>query len=447
MRAPHWRRARGYTPAELSTRLGELMRQVGELGELGRAFSARHREDFSDPFSNALESTPAEQVSGLSRVIRIRTRDPSTAERLAHLLISTGLAESTHPVATLTTGDLEPDTLSQLPSMQPGGWAVRVIHGDEALDLEPGDPDVIVAVLDTGVDSSHPELHGKLVSGYDFVAIPDEDTNLIGDVKTPDPDTTDEAGHGTHVAGIIGARGKRMINGMGGDCRIMPVRVLGTTLENGARVGVGIITNIDDGLKYAVDRGADVINLSLGITASGPGIPHRRAVEYARLHDVIVVASSGNDGTSQPVFPGAVPGVITVGAITELGRVAAFSSWGPFLDVVAPGTAIYSADLGGGYRYRSGTSHAAPFVSGVAALIVARARRQWLTLRERTIRRIIRDTADRSDQRRADAWAGTGILNARDAILLTSNLIRNHLIRQRQQSWQDVSSAVLVLTA
>jgi subtilisin family serine protease len=114
---------------------------------------------------------------------------------------------------------------------------------------------------------------------------------------------------------------------------------------------------------------------------------------------------------------------------------------------VAPGTAIYSADLGGGYRYRSGTSHAAPFVSGVAALIVARARRQGLTLRERTIRRIIRDTADRSDQRRADAWAGTGILNARDAILLTSNLIRNHLIRQRQQSWQDVSSAVLVLTA
>jgi thermitase len=433
--APHHRRADGYEPRELSPRFGNLLRQVGEAGSLGRAFSAALRAS-DDPTSDALGRTQAEAACGMDRVVRIRLSDPGRAERLAALLRSSGLAESSHPVVAQRLHDPAPDTDS-LPFDRPGGWAFRLVRGDDALLFEPGRPDVLVAVLDTGVDHSHPEFAGKLVPGYDFVDMPADEPGLVGDVSVRDASAQDESGHGTHVAGVIGGLGRNMPQGLGGRCRILPVRVLGTMLEHGSRVGVGNCPDIDAGIKYAVDHGADVVNLSLGLAPVGPGIPHRRAVEYARLHNVVVVAASGNDGRPQLLFPGAVPGVITVGAVTELTQAAPFSTYGEGLDVMAPGTDVYSADLGGGYRYRSGTSHAAPFVSGVAALIVARGRRSGVRLGERTVRRIIRDTADRPDTRYADLRYGRGILNAEDAVVLTSNLIRSHLARRRAERWQD----------
>jgi thermitase len=439
IRAPHHRTAAGFEPAELSSRLGSLLKRVGERGEVGRAFGAALRESRA-PTSPAAGRTQAERASGMDRVARFRVDDPGAAERLASLLRSSGIAESSHPVAALRTDELEREDDDSLPSLKPGGWAVRIVRGDEALDLEPGSSRVVVAVLDTGIEPSHREFRRKLVPGYDFVDMPAEG-DLIGDVGGPDAEPTDEAGHGTHVAGTIGAIGVGMPRGLGGECRLMAVRVLGTMVEQGNRVGVGEVPNIDDGIKFAVDEGADVINMSLGLPAIGSGIPHRRAIEYARLHNVVVVAASGNDGMPRPLYPGGIPGVITVGAINELGRVAPFSSFGPFLDVVAPGTGIYSADLGGGYRSRSGTSHAAPFVAGIAALVISRARRQGLTLGERTVRRIIRDTVDRSDERSSDEHSGRGAVNALDAVLLTSHLIRAHLGRQREDRWRGVARA------
>ena len=429
IRAPHWRDPGKWSPSELSHRLSGLLRAVGERGTLGRAFSARLRRNARNPFSEATGITDAERASGLLRVVRIGLEDPAAAAQLAGLLRRSGIASSVHPVVAKTAGVIEPDIVDQMPSQRPGGWAFQAIHAEEALDLEPGSPRVVVAVVDTGVEVTHPEFAGKLADGYDFVHMTEGDPTLTGDVRDRDPLPIDDAGHGTHVAGVVGARGLKMVPGIAGGSRMLPVRVLGTMLEYGTRVGIGQIVDIDDGIKFAVDEGADVINLSLGINAEGPGIPHQRAVRYALLNNAVVVAAAGNDGTDRPVFPGAVPGVITVGAITEFSRVASFSSWGPFLDVVAPGTAIYSADLAGRYRYRSGTSHAAPFVAGVAALIVARARRQGITMREHAVRQIIRETSARSDRRRQDLWSGAGLLDARDAIMLTSLLIRNHLRR------------------
>jgi len=435
---PHHRATDDFLAVDFSPSLRALVHQVGErASSVGRAFSARIREDPRNPFSAGIEVTPAERAAGLDRTIRITTEDPAAAERLAHLLVASGLAESSHPVVAQIVQTPHQAAFVELPTEQPGSWAFHCVHGDEALDLEPGDPEVVVGVLDTGIDGTHPEFAGKLVSGYNFVEFPPDTPGLVGHVTTRGTDTTDDAGHGTHVAGVIGARGLKMHRGLAGNCKLMSVRVLGTTEEYGQRVGIGIVQDIDDGLKYAVDQGVRVVNMSLGMHALGPGLPHQRAIEYAHLNDVVCVAAAGNDGTSQAVYPGDLPGVLTVGAITELNQVAPFSSWGPFLDVTAPGVSIYSTDRGGGYRYRIGTSHAAPLVTAVAALLCARARRHGFMLRERTVRRIIRDTADNPGTRRTDLKAGAGCLNALDAVLMLSHLMRDRLSQNRWMNAPD----------
>jgi subtilisin family serine protease len=427
--APHWRRAEGHTPAELSRRLAALVRGAGDRGTVGRAFTARCREHKHDPFSDATETTASERATGMSRVIRLRVDDPGVARIVARRLRESEIAESAHPVFAQAIRDIAPEPSElELPSMEPGGWALRVIRADEAMELEGGSPDVVVGVLDSGIEESHREFRGRLVPGYDFVDMPDA-PDLVGDITGRDPETADEAGHGTHVAGVIGARGDRMPKGVGGKCRLMALRALGTAVEGDNRVGVGTIPDIDDAIKFGADEGIDVMNASVGVNGFGGGMPHRRAIEYARRLNVVVVAASGNDGSGEPLYPAAVPGVITVGAVSEVSRVTGFSSWGPHLDVVAPGTAIYSADLGNQYRYRDGTSHAAPFVSGVAALIIARARRQNLRLRESAVRRIIRDTADSLGADRSNDRWGAGVLNALDAVVLVSHLIAKHLRR------------------
>jgi thermitase len=440
--APHWRRSRGNEPAEMSSRFGRLLKKVGERGRIGRAFTAARRADPRDPFADRVELTSHERRSGMARVVRMQVDDPVAAGRLAGLLHQSDFVDSLHPVLPRTLTGIDEVQFDPIPVAQPGGWAWQVIRAHEALEIEPGDPNVVVAVIDSGIELSHPEFHSKVVDGHDFVALDDDDPALQGDIRTRDPDPNDDTGHGTHVAGVIGSRGTQMLPGVAGRCRLMPVRVLGTRLEGGRKVGVGNIVDIDDGIKFAVDNGAHVINLSLGVQADASGIPHQRAVRYARMHDVCVVAASGNHGSREPLFPAAVPGVITVGAISELRRVAGFSGWGDHVDVVAPGTAIYSTDLGGRYRYRDGTSHASPFVAAVAALLVSRAAGAGMRLRERTIRRILRETADSAGRQRWDAHFGGGVLNALDAVLLATHLIRNQLRERRDGAERRKDSPV-----
>src|SRR4029077_6622898 len=138
-----------------------------------------------------------------------------------------------------------------------------------------------------------------------------------GHFRGADDDVTDEVGHGTHVSGIVGARGLQMDEGVAPDCSLVAIRVLATMMRDGRRFGAGIVDNINRGLKHAVDTShADVINMSLGIKAAGGGLPHADVIRYALSRNVTVVAASGNDGTPERYYPGALPGVCAVGAVT-----------------------------------------------------------------------------------------------------------------------------------
>ena len=217
---------------------------------------------------------------------------------------------------------------------------------------------VVVAVLDTGVDAKHPDLAGNLVAGYDAVA------NTGGA-------TTDPNGHGTHVAGTIAAvtGNGTGISAIAPAAKIMPVRVLGSN-------GSGYMSDTAEGIIWAADHGAKVINMSLGSTSKVTAVSN--AIAYARGKGVVVVAAAGNERAqgSPTSYPGADAGVIGVAATDSADRVASYSNAGSYVDVAAPGSGIlstYPTALGGrtGYASMNGTSMASPHVAAVAALLKA----------------------------------------------------------------------------
>ena len=255
---------------------------------------------------------------------------------------------------------------------------------DFAQAVTRGREDVNVAVLDTGANQSHPELAGRISSEADFVDLKGLNTSdFVGDFLGRDNIANDELGHGTHVCGIVAGQGVAMDQGIAPRCRLMPVRVL-ATLKQGDRLQVaGIVDNINPAIKWAVDQGADVINMSLGIRHTGGGLPHEDVIRYALAVGVTVVAASGNDGTSTKYYPGALPGVVAVGAVDDDGQVTTFTSYGAAITVVAPGVNILSSYAQGRYATASGTSQASPFVAGAIALLVSAARDRGTRLRGR----------------------------------------------------------------
>lgn len=282
-----------------------------------------------------------------------------------------------------------------------------------------GVPDIKIAVLDTGVNLDHKELEGKISKGADFVDLEGLDTSgFIGDITGYDDVPEDEVGHGTHVSGIVASRGLQMDEGVSPGCRLMAVRVL-ATMKNGNRlVGAGIIDNINTGIKWAVDNGADIINMSLGIKHTGGGLPHEDVIRYALSKNVTVVAASGNDGTSERYYPGALPGVIAVGAVDDAGSVTNFTSYGANITVVAPGVNIYSSFAHNSYTFASGTSQASPFVSGALGLLKSYALEQGKKLTNHEIIYILKSTSDKVDSRLRNEHAGYGLINLADAFKL-----------------------------
>ncbi|HXT14984.1 MAG TPA: S8 family serine peptidase [Gemmatimonadaceae bacterium] len=307
-------------------------------------------------------------------------------------------------------------------SSLPMGRAEEMIGLAYARAITRGQPEVHIAVLDTGVNLDHQELEGKLLPGADFVDLEGLDTTgFIGDFMGYDDVPEDEVGHGTHVSGIIAARGVAMDEGVAPDCRIMPVRVLATMKSGDRLVGAGIIDNINTGIKWAVDHGAHVINMSLGIRHAGGGLPHEDVIRYALTKNVTVVAASGNDGTAERYYPGALPGVIAVGAVDPSGVVTPFTSYGAPITVVAPGTNIYSSFAHNTYAVASGTSQAAPFVTGAVALLHAFARQAGRRIGFREVTQVLRNTADRGDAQLRTERAGYGLINLADALKLLAH--------------------------
>jgi subtilisin family serine protease/flagellar hook assembly protein FlgD len=214
-----------------------------------------------------------------------------------------------------------------------------------------GAPDVRIAVIDSGVDVTHPDLAGKIAGSFNAL--------------TRGRDVRDLVGHGTGVASVAGAAtgNGEGIAGAGYDSSILAVKVAD-------RTGRIFTDDLAAGVVWAVDNGADVINLSLGGPASDQ--LERDAVSYAQRHGVLVVAAAGNEGTAAKQFPAALPGVLSVGATSANGssRVA-FSSYGPWVDVAAPGRGIVVAAPGGRYERADGTSYSSPLVAGQVALLAA----------------------------------------------------------------------------
>jgi subtilisin family serine protease len=230
-----------------------------------------------------------------------------------------------------------------------GSWIYSAVDLPAAWEVTAGSPEVVIAVVDSGVEAAHPDLAGAVEPGYDFV--------------DDDADAADAVGHGTAVAGIAAARGNNGLGAAGAcwRCRILPLRVLGPD-------GFAYYSRQARAIDYAVERGAAVVNLSLYGESRDPRLED--AVHRARAAGVVVVAAAGNERGSTREYPAALPDAISVGATVEAGRLAAYSGRGDWVKVAAPACAP-TTHLGGGYGPGCGTSGATPLVAGVTAQIDA----------------------------------------------------------------------------
>ncbi|WP_289142088.1 S8 family peptidase [uncultured Brevibacillus sp.] len=227
-------------------------------------------------------------------------------------------------------------------------WNLPLIGMEKSWDISEGSSDVIVAVVDTGVDMNHPEFAGKLVEGY----------NVLEDNNKPQ----DDNGHGTHVSGVIAAKtnNKDGIAGMTWKSKLMPIKAIGAD-------GSGSAVDIAQGIYWATDHGADVINLSVGNYTSSAAL--KEACQYAFQKNVVLVAASGNDASDQPSYPAAYDEVLSVAAVDHRKERADFSNFGEHVDVSAPGVDIPSTYIYSDYASLSGTSMACPHVAALAALV------------------------------------------------------------------------------
>ena len=216
-----------------------------------------------------------------------------------------------------------------------------------------GSPNII-AVLDTGVKGDHPDLEGKILSGYDYVNQQPLAANY----------NSDDNGHGTEVAGVIAANTDNNIGiaGINWNGQILPIKIIN-------KQGVGTTTNVAMGIRCAADNGAKVINMSFGGSRSQVVAD---AIEYAWSKGLIIVAASGNDGTNELVYPAADDKVIAVGSVNNDNNWSSFSNYGSSLDIVAPGENIYTTDLDGDYSQGSGTSLSAPEVAAAIGLFLSK---------------------------------------------------------------------------
>ncbi|MEH7238812.1 S8 family serine peptidase [Bacillus sp. JJ1562] len=264
-------------------------------------------------------------------------------------------------------------------------WHYDMIKAPQAWTVTNGSGAVKVAVLDTGIDHNHPSLANFVNTSLG--------RSYVGGT------TMDVQGHGTHVAGTIASYGS--VSGVMQNATLIPVKVLG---DNGS----GSLYGITQGILYAADIDADVINMSLGGGGYNQGMDE--AVQTATAQGTIVVAASGNDGASSISYPAAYSSVIAVGSVTSSRTRSSFSNYGSGLELMAPGSNIYSTYPNSRYSTLSGTSMATPHVAGVAGLV--RAANPNISVSQ--ARQILRDTAQAAG---SFTQYGYGIVDAHAAVV------------------------------
>jgi serine protease len=331
-------------------------------------------------------------------------------------------------------------------------WHFKKARLEKAWDRTVGTSRAVVAIIDTGILPDHPDLDARrLVPGYDFVSDPASAGDGNGwDPDPRDPGTSSDQSsrlHGTHVAGVIGAttNNKVGVSGVDWACKILPIRALGAK-EGGKGDDADIAAAIRWAAGLAVpgvpqnENPAHVINLSFG--AEGDNSELRQAVAEAQQAGSIIVAAAGNYAINAgKTFPAAYPQVVTVGATDYKGELAGYSSFGPVVEIMAPGgepdyrlPGTSSTECDGspcmagiwslyrqdgttprfGYAHLSGTSQAAPIVSGVVSLMLSQ--RPGMTSYD--VITILRETADHSYM--CKEGCGEGLVNAEAAVAMAA---------------------------
>ena len=225
-------------------------------------------------------------------------------------------------------------------------WAIESMGLQVLWAITTGSPDITVAVLDTGIDQDHEDLAGQVIGDINFTA---------------SPTSSDKYGHGTHVAGIIAAKSNDFgVVGVAPDVKLLNVKVADDR-------GRCQISDLVEGIIWAVDNGANVINISIEIKESSPEL--EGAIQYAWERGAIIVAAAGNDSNQEPVYPAYYEDCIAVAALKADNGLAPLSNWGDWVELAAPGYKIYSTLPGNEYGMETGTSFATAQVSGVAALL------------------------------------------------------------------------------
>lgn len=277
-------------------------------------------------------------------------------------------------------------------------WHLAKVQAFQAWQGTTGSSNVVVAVLDSGVNMSQPDLAGRLLPGYDFV-------NGTGTV-------TDDYGHGTAVTGTIAADGNNGIGvaGVAYGCSVLPVKVMDSD-------GFAAYSAIVTGIGYAVDNGARVINMSIAGTLPSQAL--QDAINYAWSNNVVVVAAAGNSATNTPMYPAACDHVLSVSATAQDDSLAYFSSYGTYVKISAPGTAIFTTErdlkypYGGGWQ---GTSFATPIVAATAALVIS----ANPTLSNDQVVSLLEQSADDLGAPGYDPYFGYGRVNAFRAVTMAS---------------------------
>ncbi len=333
-----------------------VMRRVGQLG----LWRVKLPEGMSLPDAEAL-LRETDGIAGTAR--NLRTELPKDIGELP-------LLESGAPVE---------------PVMRNGRALVGLVNPAEEISYG---RNCLVAVLDTGIDQSHPDLMHSVLGGYNFV-----DDNA---------DTRDLHGHGTACAGIItgSGQGADSVKGIAPKAHVIPVKVMN-------ELGRGNAFSVIEGIVYAVDRGARVISLSIG--SRGDCAAVRDAIEYAWRRGALVVAAAGNDGREGVAAPAHDEHVVGVGAVDGNLQRAPFSNYGAQLALVAPGAAVYTTARDKGYMLFSGTSAAVPFVAGGLAALYGS--RSGLTAEDAMDALIV--AADNLGSGGHDHEFGYGLLNVR----------------------------------